>query len=593
MPAVLSLSSVTKSFGNQIVFSDVSFEISQGEKVGLVGQNGTGKSTLLNIIYGLENRDSGELEVMRNVTVGYLTQESRLDPSKTLLEAVSIPTGQLGSLAKKIVYLEKKLEKTEGLTPEELERTSQEYAKALEDFASSGGYGHPSKAQGVLETLGFSKQNLNTNVDVLSGGERTKARLASIILEAEDTDLLLLDEPTNHLDIETTEWLEDYLGKYRGAIFTVSHDRYLLDRLVTRVVELEAGMSKTYTGNYSEYVEKKAREFEDLQLRYRKQQKEIRRQEEMIEFMHRIYTYKSIHKTQQKKLDRVDRVDKPMDHSKKLDIDFGKAEKSGKDTIEAIGVTKVFGDVSVIGKCSFRIEKEDKVGIIGPNGSGKTTLIKLITGEEKPTSGQVKVSKGVNIGYYSQEQDGLVRSNTVYTEILKNKPGASEQWVRNFLAAFMFRGKDVHKKVFVLSGGERARLALAKLLLSKNNTLILDEPTNYLDVLAREGVEKALGEYAGTLLMVSHDRALLDSVATSILEIREGAVTHYAGNYSEYRRQKGRAQMKTGGTTYEVMRKFTDWHTGKKYKQGDRLKITDGDLEKYAWALESGALKKK
>jgi ATP-binding cassette subfamily F protein 3 len=593
MPVLLSLSSVSKSFGNQTVFKDVTFELAQGEKVGLVGQNGTGKSTLLNIIYGLETPDNGEVEVGRNATVGYLTQESRLDPSKTLLEAVSVPVGRLGSLAKKISYLERKLEKTESLPPAEMDAMSQEYAKALEDFAAGGGYGHPSKAQSILETLGFTKHNFNTKVEDLSGGERTKARLASIILEAEDTEVLLLDEPTNHLDIETTEWLEDYLGKYRGAVLTVSHDRYLLDKLVTKIVELEASRSKAYSGNYSEYVEKKTREFEDLSLRYKKQQKEVRRQEEMIEFLHRIYHYKSIHKTQQKKLDRMEKVEKPMDHAKKLDIDFGKAEKSGKDTIEAIGLKKRYGDVTVIGKCDFRIEKGDKVGIIGPNGSGKTTLLRIIMGEEKPTSGQIKVSKGTGMGYYSQEQDGLVRSNSIYAEILKNKPGASEQWVRNFLATFMFRGRDVNKKVFVLSGGERARLALAKLLLSKNNTLILDEPTNYLDMLAREGVENAFRGYEGTLLIVSHDRALLDSVVTSILEVRDGAVTHYAGNYSEYRRQKGRAGTGSGGTVYEVARKFTDWNTGKKHKQGDKLKIREGDLEKYRWAIESGALLKK
>lgn len=593
MPAILSVNSVSKSFGNQTVFDDVSFEIGPEDKVGLVGQNGTGKSTLLNIIYGLERQDNGEILTSRSATVGYLTQESKLDPEKTLLEAVSVPAGHLGSLAKKISYLEKKLEKIEGISPEELEATSKEYAKALEDFAAGGGYGHPSRAQGVLETLGLGARHFNTKIADLSGGERTKARLASIVLEAEDSQLLLLDEPTNHLDIETTEWLEDYLQDYKGAILTVSHDRYLLDKLVNKIVELEAGHSQIYSGNYSAYLEKKARDYEDRQIRYKKQQKEVKRQEEMIEFMHRIYSFKSIHKTQQKKLDKMDKIDKPIDHSRKLDIDFGKAQKSGKDTIEAIAVTKKFGNLTVIGKCSFRIEKGDKVGIIGPNGSGKTTLLRLIMGEEAPTSGQIKVSKGTNIGYYSQEQDGLIRSNTIYQEIQKNKPQVSEQWVRNFLASFMFRGRDIYKKVFVLSGGERARLALAKLLLSKNNTLILDEPTNYLDVLAREGVENAFREYEGTLLIVSHDRALLDSAVTSILEVREGAVNHYAGNYSEYRRQKGQAAMKSGGATYEVTRKFTDWQTGKKYKQGDKIKIRDGDLDSYKWAIESGALTKK
>ena len=249
MPAVLSISSISKSFGSQVVLRDIGFDITRGEKVGFIGQNGTGKSTLLNVIYGLERPDSGGIEISKNTTMGYMTQESDLDPSKTLIESVSAPTGHLGSLAKKITYLERKLESSASLTPEELDATSREYARSLEDFASSGGYGHPSRVEGVLEKLGFTKRHFNTLVSELSGGERTKARLGSIILEAEGADLLLLDEPTNHLDIETTEWLEDYLKKYPGAIFTVSHDRYLLDNLVTKIVELEAGRSKVYSGN--------------------------------------------------------------------------------------------------------------------------------------------------------------------------------------------------------------------------------------------------------------------------------------------------------------------------------------------------------
>jgi len=555
-----------------VVLSDASFDILHGEKVGFVGQNGTGKSTLFNIIYGLESPGSGEMVLAKSATMGYLTQQSKLEPSETLIEAVSAPTGHLGSLAKKVYYLEQKLENTRSLSPEELDTLSQEYASTLEEFASSGGYGHPSKVEGILETLGFSKRQFNVKIKDLSGGERTKARLGTIILEAEGADILLLDEPTNHLDIDTTEWLEDYMLKYPGAVFMVAHDRYFLDKLVTKVIELEGGETTTYGGNYSTYMEKKAKEYEDLQSRYKKQQKEVKRQEEMIEFMHRIYHYKSIHKTQQKKLDKMEKIGKPQDHAKKFDVDFGKAEKSGKDTIDIQSLTKKYGEETIIGKCDLRIEKGEKFGIIGANGSGKTTLIRLIMGEEAPTTGQIKISKGTNIGYYDQEQDGLVRGNTVIQEIQKEKRDAQEQWVRNFLGGFMFRGKDVYKKVFVLSGGERARLAIAKLLLSKHNTLILDEPTNYLDVLAKESVEKALIDYQGTLLMVSHDRAFLDSVATGIIEIKDGVVTSSPGNYSEFRKRRGAAGLSKGGDTYLVMKKFTDWKT---------------------WAIENKALKKK
>ncbi len=591
MSLALSVNSVSKSFGPQAVLREISFEVSRGQKVGLVGQNGTGKSTLLNIIFGLERADMGEVMIPQDIVLGYMTQENKLEPEDSLLEAVSAPTGQLGSLAKKISYLERKMESD--LSQEEMESVSRDYAKALEDFAASGGYGHPSRAQGVLEELGIEKRTFNTKVNELSGGERTKARLARIVMEAEDADLLILDEPTNHLDIETTEWLEDYLKAYGGAVIIVSHDRYLLDKLVTKVVEIEATRSNSYLGNYSDFLDKKAQEFENRSKRYAKQQKEIQRQKEMIEFMHRVYSFSSLHKTQKKKLDRMDKIDKPMDQTRSYGIDFGKAKKSGKDTIDAINVTKKYGQVPILGKCEFRIEKGDKIGLIGPNGSGKTTLVRMIMGKENPSSGEIRVSKGVNIGYYSQEQDGLIRGNTVVQEIRKHKKEASEEWVRNFLAKFFFRGESVHKKVFQLSGGERARLAISKLLLSEHNFLILDEPSNYLDIYAKAAMEKALVDYPGTVMVISHDRALLDSVATEIYEIRDGALKTYSGNYSSYLRARGKAKLSTGGETYEVTRKYKDWSTGKKYSQGQILKLSQAELEGHQWAIENGFLKKR
>ncbi|MBA3046529.1 MAG: ATP-binding cassette domain-containing protein [Candidatus Thermoplasmatota archaeon] len=591
MSTAISLNSVSKAFGPQHVLVDVSFDILKGQKVGLVGQNGTGKSTLLNIIYGLEKMDLGEIKVPKDVTIGYMTQENKLDEEKTLLEAVSAPTGQLGSLAKRVSYLENKLES--GLEGEALDAVSRDYAKALEDFAASGGYGHPSKAEGVLNKLGLDKRTFNTRIKDLSGGERTKARLARIVMEAEDADLLILDEPTNHLDIETTEWLEDYLTAYRGAALIVSHDRYLLDKLVSRIVEIENKNSKIYSGNYTAYLEKKTVEMEMLSKRYSKQEKEIKRQQEMIAFMYSVYTYKSIHKTQQKKLDRMDKMDKPVNHTRELGINFGSAEKSGKDTLDAIGITKKYGQIPIIGKCDFRIEKGERVGLIGPNGSGKTTLVRMIMGEEKPTSGTIKISKGVSIGYYSQEQDGLVRGNTVIQEMQKHKKDASEEWVRTFLGRFFFSGESVFKKVFQLSGGERARLAIAKLLMSQNNFLILDEPTNYLDIYAKAAMEQALTEYPGTVLVISHDRAMLDTVVEQIFEIRDGALTTFSGNYSDYVRAKGKARLSTGGDTYEVVKKYTDWSTGKKYAKGQVLKVSGAELEGHRWAIENGFLAKR
>ncbi len=588
--SLISVRAIGKSFGSQTVLADVGFEVSGGEKIGLIGQNGTGKTTLLNIIYGLEGVDTGELIGLDDITIGYLTQHSDLEEGKTLLETALRPTGHLGSLAKKVAYLEQKLEASKGLEPDVVEQISRDYAKALEDFASSGGYGHPSKAEAALEMLGFTKRNFQTKVGNLSGGERTKARLVNLILEAEGVDLLLLDEPTNHLDIETTEWLEDYLAKLPGAIVMVSHDRYLLDKIVTKVVEIEAGGSAIYGGNYSDFLEKKAFEFESQQSRYKKQQKEVRRQKEMIEFMHRIYRFKSIHKTQQKKLDKIDR---PMDHAQKLKLNFGKAEKSGKDTVDAKAVVKEFDGRTIIGKCDFRIEKGDRVGLIGPNGSGKTTLIRMLMGELKPTSGQLKVSKGTTIGYYAQDQDGLIRSNTVIQEIRKEKKDASEEWVRTFLGKFFFRGKDVYKKVFALSGGERARLAIAKLLLANHNLLILDEPTNYLDLYAKASVESALLDYEGTTIIISHDRALLDNVVDNIFELSDGALKTYAGNYSSYRKQKGKAGLSKGGDLYEVTKTFTDWKQKKKFKQGQKIRIPEGEMANYEWAIENKFIVKR
>ena len=591
MSTAIAINSVSKSFGPQVVLRDISFEVQKGQKVGLVGQNGTGKSTLLNIIYGLETVDMGEIKIPRDITLGYMTQESKLDESQTLLEAVSQPTGQLGSLAKKITYLEKKMEAE--LSPEDMESVSNEYARALEDFASSGGYGHPSRAESVLEKLGLEKRTYNTKVGDLSGGERTKARLARIIMEAEDADLLILDEPTNHLDIETTEWLEDYLDNYSGAVIMVSHDRYLLDKLATKVVEIEASRSNSYSGNYSEYIEKKALEFENQSKRYSKQQKEIHRQKEMIQFMHSVYSFSSLHKTQQRKLDKMDKLDKPMDHTRSYGIDFGNAQKSGKDTVDVENVSKKYGEVPILGRCDFRIEKGDKIGLIGPNGCGKTTLVNMLMSIEKPTSGTIKVSKGVSIGYYSQEQDGLIRGNTVIQEIQKHKKDATEEWVRNFLAKFFFRGESVKKKVFQLSGGERARLAIAKLLLSQQNFLILDEPSNYLDIYAKAAMEQALMEYPGTVLVISHDRALLDNVVHDIYEIRNGTLTAYSGNYSAYLKARGKSKLSSGGDAYEVIRKYKDWSTGKKYAKGDILKLSQAELDGHQWAIDNGFLKRR
>ena len=589
--SALIVNSVSKAFGPQHVLREVSFEVLEGQKVGLVGQNGTGKSTLLNIICGLEKPDLGEVRIPKETTVGYMTQESGLNTDSTLLESVSAPTGKLGSLAKRVGYLEKKMELP--LEPEVMESVSRDYVQALEDFAAFGGYGHPSMAEGVLERLGLEKRTYNTKISDLSGGERTKARLARIVMEAEDADLLILDEPTNHLDIETTVWLEDYLAAYKGSALIVSHDRYMMDKLVTKVVEIEDGRSTSYSGNYSAFLEKKALELENQSKRFSKQQKEIKRQQEMIEFMHRVYTFKSIHKTQQKKLDRMEKIDKPTDHTRELGIDFGSAEKSGKDTIDAIGVTKKYGQVPIIGKCDFRIEKGEKVGLIGSNGSGKTTLVKMIMGEEKPTSGTIKVSKGVTIGYYSQEQDGLIKDNTVIQEIRKHKKDAEEEWVRNFLARFFFSGTSVFKKVFQLSGGERARLAIAKLLMSQNNFLILDEPTNYLDIYAKAAMEQALADYQGTVLVISHDRAMLDAVSNRIFEVRDGALKTYTGNYSDYVKARGKTALSTGGETYEVTKKYTDWTTGKKYVKGQILKISGAELEGHRFAIENGFLAKR
>jgi ATP-binding cassette subfamily F protein 3 len=586
--AALTVSSLSKSFGPQHVLVDVSFEVLDGQKVGLVGQNGTGKSTLLNILFGLERADLGEVKVPKELVIGYMTQESSLDEGLTLLEAVSAPTGKLGSIAKRIDYLEARM--GSGLEGDTLESVSGEYARAMEEYASSGGYGHQSRAEDVLERLGIEKRAFNTPMRNLSGGERTKARLARIVMEAEDANLLLLDEPTNHLDIETTVWLEDYLSDYGGAVVMVSHDRYLLDKLVSKVVEIEDSRARTYSGNYSEFLEKKKLDFENLSKRAGKQQREIQRQKEMIEFMHRVYSFSSLHKTRQKMLDRMEKVERPVDHTKELGIDFGNAEKSGKDTLDAIGVTKKYGQVPIIGRCDFRIEKGDKVGLIGPNGSGKTTLVKMIMGEERPTSGTMRVSRGVSMGYYGQEQDGLIRGNTVIQELQKHKKDASEEWVRNFLARFFFKGESVQKRVFQLSGGERARLAIAKLLMSPNNFLILDEPTNYLDIYAKAAMEEALVDYQGTVLVISHDRAMLDAVANQIFEMRDGALTTFAGNYSDYVRAKGKSKLSSGGDTYEVTKKYTDWTTGKKYAKGQVLKVSGAELEGHKWAIDNGFL---
>lgn len=536
---LLQATGITKSYGIQSVLDGISLQVNEKERVGLVGVNGAGKSTFLQILAGEMSYDSGQIHKSKETTIGYLAQNSGLQSDKTIQEEMLAVFAPLLEAEEELRQLEAdiadpKLAEDQKRYEDLLDR----YAKRSDWFKDHGGYEINTRIRSVLHGMGFSEFPPDTPISTLSGGQKTRLALARILLQA--PDLLMLDEPTNHLDIETLTWLEDYLRSYAGGILVVSHDRYFLDRLVTTIVEIERHQSRRYTGNYSRYVDLKAAEYEIRLKQYEKQQDEISRMEDFVQRnIVRASTTKRA-QSRRKALDKMERIDKPLGDLKKASFSFEPDFMSGKEVLQVRNVAVSFSEdrAPLFQNASFELRRGETAALIGPNGIGKSTLLQCMTGTREPSTGTVNWGTKVKIAYYDQEQTRLNPRNTVLEELWSEYPMLEEARIRTILGNFLFSGEDVLKKVAALSGGEKARVALSKLMLRGANMLILDEPTNHLDLVSREVLESALIDFEGTLLFISHDRYFLNKMAERVLELHPGGIDQYLGNYDDYIEKK-------------------------------------------------------
>ena len=528
---LLNVSHIYKSFGEDSIIKDATFTVDEGSKVAIVGNNGTGKSTLLKIIIGELPADDGEVTLKKDATMGYLAQYQEDAFGSNILDTVLSAREDLLSMEKRLAEMELKMSE---LDHSEMEAFMEGYHKLQHQFDLMGGYTFRSEAVGILKGLGFEGDDLTKSMNELSGGQKTRVSLGRLL--ASTPDLLLLDEPINHLDLNSIMWLEGYLASYKGAVVIVAHDRYFLDKMADHVVDLSYGRTTVYTGNYSSFVAQKELAQISYENAYEKQQKEIEHQKAVIEKLQSYNREKSIKRAESRKklLDKMEVMDAPDKDLPKMRLTLEIEKESGKDVLDFSHVTKSYDTKNIFTDLSFEVHKGDRIAILGDNGTGKTTILKCINGLTGFESGEIRFGANVTVGYYDQEQQGLTESNTVFSELHDAYPFLTETKVRNTLAAFMFTEDDVFKRISDLSGGERGRVSLAKLMLSKSNLLILDEPTNHLDMDSKQMLEEALNEYEGTLLYVSHDRYFVNKTANIILELSNGGLTKYLGNYDDY-----------------------------------------------------------
>jgi len=533
---ILSVNHIQKSFLEDAVIKDATFHLEKNEKVGLVGNNGAGKSTLFKIITGDLSPDSGTVVFAKDVSSGYLSQHVDLDSHATIFDEVL-------SIRQEVLQMDAELRSLENQIAKEADVNRQEsllakHAALLEKFERENGYAVKSEVTGVLKGLGFTENDFTQIVYSLSGGEKTRISLGKLLLTK--PDVLLLDEPTNHLDIHAIEWLETYLLNYPGAVFIISHDRYFLDKLVTKVIDLTQGCTQVYNGNYSDFVWKKKALWAAKIKEYENQQREIKHQEEVIEKLKSFNREKSIKRAEsrEKMLDKIERIEKPTEEKADMHLSLTPNVLSGNDVLSIKNLKKGFGERTLFDQANIEIKRSEHVLIIGDNGTGKSTLLKMITGFEQPDDGELKYGSNVFIGYYDQEHQTLNPEVSIFDEISNTYPKMTNDEIRNMLAAFLFSGDDVFKLIKDLSGGEKGRVSLAKLMLSDANFLILDEPTNHLDMTSKEILENAIESYEGTVLSVSHDRFYINETATRIIELYKGQFVSYIGNYDYYLEKK-------------------------------------------------------
>lgn len=540
---ILSCQNLSKTFVDHPILKQASFQLEEHEKAAIVGVNGAGKTTLLKMIIGQLPADEGLITFAKDKTFGYLAQQSDLSSSHTIYEELLSVKQDLVSMEQQLRDLEESMKHCEGT---QLEEIMNRYTRMTHDFEVKGGLLYKSELTGVLKGLSFLDEDFDKQISTLSGGQKTRVSLAKLLLQS--PDLIILDEPTNHLDIASISWLETYLRSYKGAVLIVSHDRYFLDRIVTKVIAIENGLVRSYAGNYSDYAAKAAMLRKAAVNAYLKQQEEIHHQQQVIDKLKSFNREKSIKRAEsrEKMLDKMELLEKPVEIRDDMHLKLTPQIISGNDVLSIEDLSKHFGSLTLFEHVDIEIKRGEHVAIIGDNGTGKTTLLKIINEHESMDSGQIRLGSKVEIGYYDQEHHVLHSEKTLFDEISDDYPALTNTQIRNTLAAFLFTGDDVFKKISELSGGERGRVSLAKLMLSNANFLILDEPTNHLDITSKEILEQALNDYEGTVLYVSHDRYFVNQTATRILDLYNKQFYSFAGNYDYYLEKKDVVEQPSG-----------------------------------------------
>ena len=581
---ILSCQNISKAFDGKSILKQANFHIEDHEKAAVIGINGAGKTTLLNIITGHLSPDEGVVSISKGKTIGYLEQHPVLDSENTIFDELMSVKDYLLKMEQEIRQMEHDMKYREG---DELESLMNQYARLTTRFEMENGYAYKSELTGVLKGLGFEEAEYDKPVRTLSGGQKTRVALGKLLLLS--PDIILLDEPTNHLDMNAIRWLEGYLSNYKGAVLIVSHDRYFLDRIATKIIEIDAGNVMTFTGNYSDYAKKKEQYRAERMHAYLNQQREIKHQQEVIDKLKSFNREKSIRRAEsrEKMLEKIEVLEKPSEVRDDMRISLVPSITSGKDVLDITELSKAFDEEVLFQKISFSIKRGEHVAIIGDNGTGKTTLLKLINELLPADEGTIRLGTNVHVGYYDQEHHVLHPEKSIYDEISDEYPTLTTTEIRNILAAFLFTGDDVFKLIKECSGGERGRISLAKLMLSEANFLILDEPTNHLDITSKEILEDALNDYEGTVLYVSHDRYFINRTAHRILELSGQTLTGYLGNYDYYLEKKtenadlnaGKISGASGRSDTTVISSAkADWQA-KKAAQAKQRKL-ENDLKK-------------
>ena len=528
---ILNATNISKSFGSNEIIKDANFLVNEHEKVAIVGVNGAGKTTLLKILTGEERADSGNVILAKDAKLGYLRQINNVDSTLSIIDELYTVIEHILNMEKRMLEMQEQMQHLSG---EALEELYSSYTALTHSYELMDGYAAKSKVIGILKGLGFDENDFDRKINTLSGGQKTRVFLAKLLLE--EPDIILLDEPTNHLDLRSIEWLESYLLNYKGAVIIVSHDRYFLDKIVSKVIDIENAEVQMYSGNYSDFSAKKQMLLDAKMKEYLNQQQEIKHQEAVITKLKQFNREKSIKRAEsrQKQLEKIERVEAPKTHIENMRLSLDISKESGKDVLTVHDLSKSFDEKHLFSNINFEIKRGERVAIIGDNGTGKTTLLKIINGLLTPDTGEVIYGSNVSIAYYDQEHQVLHMDKTLFDEISDTYPEMNNTQIRNILAAFLFTGEDVYKKIGDLSGGERGRVSLVKLMLSKANFLLLDEPTNHLDILSKDVLESALNSFPGTICYVSHDRYFINKTATRILDLTGNRLLNYIGNYDYY-----------------------------------------------------------